>query len=80
MVWEDKQPGLVDIPPPKSSINSTLHSAVLTQAVEAAVEEEVEAAVVELVLLQASLHPQGKARLLSKLQQILKQWETSPTC
>ena len=62
MVWEDKQPELVDIPPPKSSINSTLLSAVLTQAVEEAVEEE-EVVVVELDLLWASLHPQGKDRL-----------------
>ena len=72
MVREDKQPELVDIPPPKSSINSTLLSAVLTQAVEEAVEEEVEVVVVELNLLRASLHLQGKARLLYLLQQTLK--------
>ena len=78
VVQEDKQPELVDTPPPKSSTNSTLHSTMLTQAVEAAVEEEVEAAVAELVLLRASLHLQGKARLQYQLQQMLKQWETSP--
>ena len=78
MVWEDKQPELVDIPPLKSSINLTLLSAMLTQAVEEVVEEEVKAAVVELDLLWASLHLQGKARLLYLLQQTLKRWETSP--
>ena len=72
VVREDKQLELVDIPPPKSSTNSTLLSAVLTQAVEEAVEEEVKVVVVELDLLQASLDPQGKAKLLYLLQQTLK--------
>ena len=57
MVWEDKQPELVDTPPPKSSTSLTLLSAVLTRAAEKVVEEEVEAVAEELDHLLASLHP-----------------------
>ena len=44
-----------------------------------AVEAEAEAVVEELDHLLASLHLQGRAKLLYQLQQTLKQWDSSHT-
>ena len=51
----------------KSSTNSTLLSTMLTQGVEEVVEAEVEAVAEELDHLLASLHLQGRAKLLYQL-------------
>ena len=72
VVREDKPLELVDTHLLKSSTSSTLLSTVLTLGVEEAVEEEVEAVVEEVDHLLASLHLQGRARLLYQLQQTLK--------